>query len=214
MSESGRLDFVVFQTNNYGQLMKSYGELLGFTSMPPLWSLGYHQCRWNYVSQADVLEVDAKFDEHNIPYDTIWLDVEYTNGKRYFTWDANNFPEPETMLDALDAKKRKLVAIIDPHIKKDDEYTVYKELVDQDLAIHNPNNEIYEGWCWPGSSIWADFFNVKTRMWWAKLFKFESFKGSRPNLWLWNDMNEPAIFNGPETSSPSGQSALWRLGAS
>ena len=202
MSESGRLDLVVFQTENFGELMKQYGELTGFTAMPPMWALGYHQCRWNYVSQDDVLEVDAKFDEHELPYDTIWLDVEYTNGKRYFTWDANNFPKPETMLDALAAKKRYLIAIIDPHIKKDDDYFVYKELVDQGLALKNSNNEVYEGWCWPGNSVWVDFFNDKAREWWSGMFKYDRFKGSRPNLWLWNDMNEPAIFNGPEISSP------------
>ena len=28
------------------------------------------------------LQVDAGFDEHAIPYDVIWLDIEHTNGKR------------------------------------------------------------------------------------------------------------------------------------
>jgi len=47
-----------------------------------LFALGYHQCRWNYRDEADTRAVDAGFDEHNIPYDVIWLDIEHTDGKR------------------------------------------------------------------------------------------------------------------------------------
>jgi alpha-glucosidase (family GH31 glycosyl hydrolase) len=47
-----------------------------------LFSIGYHQCRWNYKDEADVHAVDSGFDEHEIPYDVIWLDIEHTNGKR------------------------------------------------------------------------------------------------------------------------------------
>lgn len=42
----------------------------------------YHQCRWNYNDEADTLAVDAGFDDHDIPYDVIWLDIEHTDGKR------------------------------------------------------------------------------------------------------------------------------------
>lgn len=40
-------------------------------------------CRWNYKDEADVAAVDAGFDEHNIPYDVLWLDIEHTDGKRW-----------------------------------------------------------------------------------------------------------------------------------
>ena len=29
-----------------------------------------------------VYSVDEGFDEHDIPYDVLWLDIEHTNGKR------------------------------------------------------------------------------------------------------------------------------------
>jgi hypothetical protein len=38
--------------------------------------------RWNYKDEADVAAVDAGFDEHSIPYDVLWLDIEHTDGKR------------------------------------------------------------------------------------------------------------------------------------
>ena len=35
---------------------------------------------------------------------------------------------------------------------------------------------------------------------WADQFKFENYVGSNENLYTWNDMNEPSVFNGPEVS--------------
>ncbi len=32
--------------------------------------------------EADVKAVDGGFDQHEIPYDVLWLDIEHTNGKR------------------------------------------------------------------------------------------------------------------------------------
>jgi alpha 1,3-glucosidase len=63
--------------------------------------------------------------EHSIPCDTLWLDIEYSDGKRYFAWDSKAFPTPRAMLDTLISHHRKLVTIIDPHVKQDEEYFVY-----------------------------------------------------------------------------------------
>lgn len=80
----------------------------GYQALPPLFALGYHQCRWNYNDEADVKAVDAGFDQHDIPYDVIWLDIEHTDGKRYFTWDPEHFPEPAELQHHLQRKKRKV----------------------------------------------------------------------------------------------------------
>lgn len=92
----------------------------GYQAMPPLFALGYHQCRWNYNDEADVKAVDAGFDDHNIPYDVIWLDIEHTHEKRYFTWDPVCFPEPARLQQYLGYKKRKVgfrlrFILIDPN---------------------------------------------------------------------------------------------------
>lgn len=82
----------------------------GTQAFPPLAALGYHQCRWNYNDQDDVKSVDAGFDEHDIPYDFIWLDIEHTDGKRYFTWDPHKFATPKEMLQGIMEKKRKVTS--------------------------------------------------------------------------------------------------------
>ncbi|KAF5925519.1 hypothetical protein HPG69_001966 [Diceros bicornis minor] len=122
--------------------------------MPPLFSLGYHQCRWNYEDEQDVKAVDAGFDEHDIPYDVMWLDIEHTDGKRYFTWDKKRFPNPKRMQELLRSKKR--------------------------------------------LSSYLDFTNPKVREWYSGLFAFSAYQGSTDILYIWNDMNEPSVFRGPE----------------
>ena len=78
----------------------------GSMALPPLFSLGYHQCRWNYMTQQDLLGVDQGFDDHSIPYDVIWLDIEHTSEKRYFTWNRQKFPDPVAMQVCVIRKHR------------------------------------------------------------------------------------------------------------
>ena len=202
MSESGIFDVFVFMGSTPKDLTSKYGELTGYTQLPQLFAIAYHQCRWNYVTDEDVKDVDRKFDQHNIPYDVIWLDIEYTDGKKYFTWEPDNFPNPLAMGKQLEDTERKLVVIIDPHIKNTGDYPVVEELKSKDLAAKNKDGSIYEGWCWPGSSHWIDAFNPAATMWWASLFLYNKFKGTLSNTFIWNDMNEPSVFNGPETTMP------------
>ncbi|KAI5780831.1 glycosyl hydrolases family 31-domain-containing protein [Geopyxis carbonaria] len=203
ISESGLLDIFVLPGPTSAWLYEQYGALTGYTTLPAEFSLGYHQCRWNYVSQEDVKDVDRKFDKFDIPYDVIWLDIEYTDGKKYFTWDPLNFKDPVSMQDTLAKRDRKLVAIIDPHIKNENGYDISKQMNDQGLAVKDKEGEkSYDGWCWPGSSHWVDCFNPAAIKWWKSLFDIKTFPFATPNLHIWNDMNEPSVFNGPETTMP------------
>ncbi|KAL1918966.1 uncharacterized protein VTP21DRAFT_2347 [Calcarisporiella thermophila] len=203
ISESGVLDAFVFLGPNPQDIFRQYTSLTGTTIMPQLFSIAYHQCRWNYINQDDVLEVDAGFDKHDIPYDVIWLDIEHTDGKRYFTWDAAKFPDPVAMQNHLGGKGRKLVTIVDPHIKKDENYFISKEAAELNLFVKEADGKKdFEGWCWPGQSQWVDYSNPKAREWWSSKFKFDQYKGTTEYCFIWNDMNEPSVFNGPEISMP------------
>merc|ERR1719502_1837711 len=135
VSESGSFDAVVLVGPTPAEVSAQFHALTGPAPLPPLWSLGKHQCRCNYRDEKDVDFVDKNYDKYDLPYDVIWLDIEHTDGKKYFTWDKGNFPTPEKMMDKISAKRRKLVTIVDPHIKKDDGYHVYKEIRDQGFFV-------------------------------------------------------------------------------
>lgn len=200
MSENGVLEFIVIVENSPKQVNEEYGKLTGNTQLPILSSLGYHQCRWNYNDIKDVLEVNSKFDESEIPYDTIWLDIEYADNKKYFTWDLENFADPGYMLKELNRTGRNLAVIIDPHIKTG--YEVSDAIISKSLTMKNNENQVYYGHCWPGESVWIDTLDPKSQPFWNNLHKTFMISDEYKNLLLWNDMNEPSVFNGPETSAP------------
>ncbi|KAL6035824.1 hypothetical protein STEG23_005221, partial [Scotinomys teguina] len=198
MSESGIIDVFLLTGPTPSDIFKQYSSLTGTQAMPPLFSLGYHQCRWNYEDEQDVKAVDAGFDEHDIPYDVMWLDIEHTEDKKYFTWDKKRFPNPRRMQELLRSKKRKLVVISDPHIKVDPDYSVYAKAKEQGFFVKNPEGGDFQGVCWPGLSSYLDFTNPKVREWYSSLFAFPVYQGSTDILFIWNDMNEPSVFRGPE----------------
>lgn len=202
ISENGVLDLVLMVGDSPGEITSKFGLLTGNAALPPKFALGYHQCRWNYVSETDLLDVHSKMDAHAIPYDTIWLDVEYADKKKYFTWDTVQFPNYIDMMKKLDETGRNLVVIVDPHLKTS--YKISDYVDEHNLAMRDPKNKSYKGHCWPGESIWIDSLNTGAQQYWDSLFRksSECFIGSQDNVHLWNDMNEPSVFNGPESTAP------------
>lgn len=202
MSETGNMDVFLLPGSSPTQVWSQYSSITGRQQLPPLFSLGYHQCRWNYRDERDVSTVEATFEDLDFPYDVLWLDIEHTEGKRYFTWDKNTFPTPLEMQKNISAHGRKMVTIVDPHIKRDNNYHIHKEATAKGLYIKDKDGKDFDGWCWPGQSSYLDFTDTNVRRWWAEQFSVDKYEGSTLDLFTWNDMNEPSVFNGPEVSMP------------
>lgn len=201
MSESGIIDLFVMMGPTPMDVFRQYAVITGTTNLPPLFSVAYHQCRWNYNDQQDVQDVNHNFDKYDIPMDVMWLDIEHTDGKRYFTWDEHKFPDPVAMTQDLTGRGRKLVTIVDPHIKRDTNYFFYKENHDLDHYIKTKDGTAeFDGWCWPGSSSYLDMTNPNARKHYMETFRLDRYKGSTLDTFTWNDMNEPSVFNGPEVT--------------
>lgn len=200
MSESGIVDVFFFLGPKPLDVFRQYSALTGSAPLPPLFSLGYHQCRWNYNDEDDVRNVALGFDEHDIPMDVMWLDIEHTDGKKYFTWDPVKFAHPTDMINNLTAMGRKLVTIVDPHIKRDGGYFLHQDAEANGYYVKNKDGNDYEGWCWPGSVSYLDLFNPVVREYYASRYLLSNYVGSTLDLHIWNDMNEPSVFNGPEVT--------------
>ncbi|KAJ8697175.1 glucosidase II [Pleurotus ostreatus] len=210
ISESGILDIFLMPGPTPADVFAQYARLTGTPVLPAHWALGYHQCRWNYISSDDVRTVQKRFDEEGMPVDVFWLDIEYSQDHKYFMWEPKNFPDPVDMINDVAATGRHMVVIVDPHLKRVNEYPVYKEASERGVLVKPKSGEgEYEGWCWSGSSSWIDFFNPGAWDWWKSLFKpYQLASGgwswtqSTEAVHIWNDMNEPSVFNGPEISMP------------
>lgn len=124
MFESGSLNFFILTASNPFIYHQKLNTLTGAPIFPALWTLGYHQCRWNYMTQEEVNEVSDKMTQYNFPCDSVWLDIEYADEKRYLQWDYESFQKPGEMLQKLTTDGRRLVTIVDPHIKTDPDFYV------------------------------------------------------------------------------------------
>ncbi|KAJ2646161.1 glucosidase II [Coemansia sp. RSA 1250] len=199
ISEAGVMDVFVLPGPDVARVYKQYAELVEPTPLPREFALGYHQCRWNYLDDADVRTVSAGLHEHGIPHDVMWLDIEHTDGKRYYTWDAAKFPDPAALQQSLARTGHQLVTVVDPHVKRDSGYAVWREADENGLFVGARGGDgSFQGWCWPGDSNWVDCFNPNATAWLSKLYGLDRYNGSTPHLFIWNDMNEPSVFNGPE----------------
>ncbi|KAI3961700.1 hypothetical protein MKW92_034201 [Papaver armeniacum] len=173
-------------------VLQSLSRAIGTVFMPPKWSLGYHQCRYSYLSDTRVLEVARTFREKKIPCDVIWMDIDYMDGFRCFTFDKERFSQPKTLVNDLHQNGFKAIWMLDPGIKHEEGYFVYDSGSANDVWVQKADGQPFVGGVWPGPCVFPDYTQEKTRMWWANLVKDFTANGVDG---IWNDMNEPAVFD-------------------
>ena len=177
----------------------AYTDLTGRHPLPPEWALGFQQCRYSYFPESRVLAVAAGMREHRIPLDVLYLDIHYLDGYRVFTWDRSRFPDPGAMIARLREQGIRLVTIVDPGVKADTSYPVFADGARKNLFLQEPTGGAYRGTVWPGTAVFPDFTEERTREWWAGWHRVLFDAGVSG---VWNDMNEPADFSGNEVFRP------------
>jgi len=190
---------VVIDLPTVDGVLRCLADLVGTIELPPLWALGYQQCRWSYAPAARVREVAAGFRRRRIPCDVMWMDIDYMDGFRVFTFDPKGFPEPAALNDWLHRRGFHSVWMLDPGIKVDDGWDVYRHGSAEGVWVAGPDGRPFVGKCWPGDCVWPDFTRPEARAWWERWFPDFLAQGVDG---LWNDMNEPAVFEGPDNTMP------------
>jgi alpha-glucosidase len=171
-------------------VLRQYTALTGRMPLPALWTLGFHQCRWGYASEADIRAVAGELRARQIPADGIWMDIDYMDGYRVFTWDKKDFPHPKQMVADLKRDGFHPVTIVDPGVKVDKGYFMYDEGRAGGHFVKHRNGKEYNGSVWPGRSAFPDFHRAEAREWWAGHVR--QWLADWGLSGLWNDMNEPA----------------------
>ena len=198
-SEGPAFRVFIIERNSPAEVLHCLGQLSGTMEMPPLWSLGFHQCRHSYVPDTWAMQIADTFREKQIPCDVIWMDIIYMDGYRIFTFSPKEMPNPKSFNDYLHQKHFKSVFMIDPGVKVDSTYFVDQQGVAGNYYVKKPNGENFVGRVWPGDCHFPDFTREEVRTWWSSLYKDFMATGIDG---VWNDMNEPSVFDGPDGSMP------------
>ncbi|NUO91313.1 MAG: DUF4968 domain-containing protein, partial [Dermatophilaceae bacterium] len=179
----------VFAGPSMASILERYTWLTGRASLPPIWALGYHHCRWHAYKQQDIEVIAKRYRDDEFPCDAIWLDIDYMDGYRVFTWDAERFPDPAGMLKGLANQGYRAITIVDPGVKHDPGYEVYDDGLEKDVFCRTEGGDTYIGQVWPGNTVFPDFATPEARAWWGDLNARHVESGLAG---IWNDMNEPA----------------------
>jgi len=202
ISERGNLEVYFITGHSPAEHSRNLAKVLGFAAMPQLFTLGYHQCRYSYHNEQDLLHVNQNFNKFNLPCDSLTLDIDHTDNFKYFTWSTDLFPDPIKLQNDLAKDGRVLLTINDPHISVDSDYFIFKEAQTKKLYVQKPDSEPFVGECFPGNCIWLDYLNPETQEFWSSLYQYQNYQFSTPNLFAWNDMNEPSLFEQLDKSMP------------
>ena len=188
-AEQGQPNLYLIHGPSLPELTRKLQSLVGVTPLPPAWALGYQQCRWGYESAAHLNDLDAKFTQHGIPADGLWLDIDYMESYKVFTVNKKHFPNPAKAFAKLEKAGRKVVPIIDPGVKLEPGYGVYERGKKADAFCKNPQGKEFVGLVWPGETVFPDFSLESARNWWAR--EVENF--ARTGIYgAWLDMNDPS----------------------
>lgn len=193
-ADEGDLDYYFILGDSMPDVIKGYTCLTGRTPLPQMFTLGYHQSRWSYSSADEVRQIADTMRKNRIPCDTIHLDIDYMDAFKVFTFSEQRFPNVKEFINDLSSNGFKIVTIIDPGVKAEDGYDIYEEGKKNGYFAKDEDGSIYKNRVWPGTSVFPDFGNSEVRKWWGDNQKYLVDMGVRG---VWNDMNEPASFDGP-----------------
>lgn len=193
-ANGGTLTYYFINGPEIGDVINKYTELTGKSETPPMWSLGFHQSKWGYTPE-ELVSVANKYREKHIPLDTMHFDIDYMDGYRVFTWND----QYKQALQTLKGEGLHAITINDPAVKQDENYSVYQEGTKNDFWAKNPDGSTFIGEVWPGKSAFPNFLKQDVRNWWSDNLASLYNQGVDG---IWNDMNEPAVFDGPFHTMP------------
>ena len=203
--KGGQYTEYIFAGPAMRDILSAYTWLTGRMAPPPLWALGHHQCRWFAYTQQAVEQLAQKHRERNIPCDAIWLDIDYMDGYRVFTWNEDRFPDHAAMLGRLRDRGFRVITIIDPGVKFEHGYRVFDQAIERDVLCKTEGGAVYLGQVWPGKTAFPDFVTEEARKWWGELNAAHVRSGLAG---IWNDMNEPATGDIPHGQMRFGNGAF------
>jgi alpha-glucosidase len=195
----GDLVYYVFLGPTPRDLLDRFTQLTGRTPLPPLWALGNQQSRWSYADADELRAVAAGFRDRGIPCDVLYLDIDYMDGYRVFTWDRERFPDPAGLLAELREQGFRVVTIIDPGVKVDTHFPLYAEGRERGYFCLTRDGAEYRNVVWPGLCAFPDFTDPAVREWWGDHHAALLDAGVAG---IWCDMNEPGLFVPEQSTMP------------
>ncbi len=188
----GVIDYYLTLNDTPEKALISIHDIIGHPTLPPYWSLGFHQCRWGYKSDKDIRYIYGNYTKYELPIDTFWGDIDILENFRIFTLNQNHFKGLPDLINELHEKNYHFVPIVDigfPMKDIDEFYIKGKET--NAFIKSNYTKQDLVSFVWPGYAVFPDFFSKAGEDLWKygmeKYYEILKYDG------IWLDMNEPTM---------------------
>lgn len=201
-AEAGPIDLYIMTGPTPKAVQQAYAWLTGPPPLPPLWSFGFHQSRYSYMSAEEARTLADRLRRERIPTDVLWFDIDVLDRNRPFTVNETTFPDFPGLIKTLEQQGFRSVVIADLHMPllPGQDYAPYESGAAGDHFVRDAAGEVYVGTVWPGPCVFPDFTRLATRDWWGTLLRDTLLADHVAGIW--NDMNEPSIFGTPSRTMP------------
>ena len=120
------VELYVFEGPRIEQVIERYVSLTGLPFLPPEWALGYMISRYSYYPDTHILELLDLLRKDGFPVSAIFLDIDFMDQFKLFTWHPKRFPDPKKFLEEVHSRGVKVITIVDHSVRADQNYEVYK----------------------------------------------------------------------------------------
>ena len=145
------LDYYVIMGPDPKTIIMRYAGLVSFPTLPPKWSLGLWMS-FGFVKDtaADILEHARSVRKHGIPCDVVHIDCYWMPLGRWsdMIWDAQAFPDPDSMIRELKAQNFKICLWMNPYIGI--ESPRFAEGCEKGYFLKTPDGEVWTDDLWSG----------------------------------------------------------------
>lgn len=184
-ADGGSFVYYLFDGDNFGDILNEYTNLTGRPSLPPLWALGYIQCKCSYWCWDEIDEIIDTLKEKNVPLDCMVFDFDWAEDFHNFKWNKRwNGLSPQKISEYRKDGLHFMVSNAGPMIRKDSE--VFQSALDAGILVKDKDGNTVTCGHYGGELM--DFTNPDMKNWIKE--KLENLLDEGVESW-WLDLTEP-----------------------
>lgn len=183
--DGGSFVYYLFDGDNFGDILNEYTNLTGKPSLPPLWALGYIQCKCSYWCWDEIDEIIDTLKEKKIPLDCIVFDFDWAENFHNFQWNQRwKGMSPQKIANYRKDGLHFMVSNSGPMIRKDSD--VFQSALNAGILAKDKDGNTVTCGHYGGELM--DFTNPDIKAWLKP--KLEKLLDEGVESW-WLDLTEP-----------------------
>jgi oligosaccharide 4-alpha-D-glucosyltransferase len=192
----GRTSYLVIAGDDFPGLIRNFTEVTGRQPLPPRWAFGNFASRFGYRSEKEVRDVVRRFRRHDIPLDTVVIDIfwfgpDVKGHMGNLDWDREAWPTAEDMIADLRRDGINTIVVTEPFVLTSS--SRWQSAVDNGALALDAAGEPRTFDFFFGNTGLVDVFNEAAQEWfwqpYADLFR-QGVAGT------WGDLGEPEVHPG------------------